>query len=53
MQLLPLSPMGKKMGRKLKVGAGHLLLEGVKEHPGGILEEKGGVREEERLFIRS
>ena len=46
--------MGKKMGRKLKVGTGYLLLvEGVEEHPGGVLEEKGGVREEERLFIRS
>ena len=53
LQLLPLSPTGKKMGRKLKVGAGYLLLEGVEEHPGGVLEEKGGVREEKRLFIRS
>ena len=54
MQLLPLSPMGKKMGRKLRVvGAGYLLLKRVQKHPGGVLEEKGGVGEEERLFVRA
>ena len=54
LQLLPLSPMGKKMGRKLRVvGAGYLLLKGVQEHPGGVLEEKGGVGEEESLFVRA
>ena len=45
--------MGKKMGRKLRVGGGYLLLKGVKEYPGGVLEEKGGVGEEQRLFVGS
>ena len=31
----------------------NLLLEGVEEDPGGVLEEKGGVGEEERLFVRA
>ena len=54
LQLFPLSPIGKKMGRKLGVGAeGYLLLKGVEEDPGGVLKEEGGVGQQERLLVRA
>ena len=54
LQLFPLSPIGKKMRRKLGVGgAGYLLLKGVEEDPGGVLKEEGGVGQQERLLVRA